>query len=145
MLIEVYIDGACEPVNPGGVGTWGYVIYIEEILWDKQYGVVGEGRGISNNVAEYSALIHALEKLIEANITREPVIVYSDSNLLVNQMSGKWSAKGGMYYRYYKKARKLKIFFRNIRFVWIPREKNKEADELTRKAYEEYCKTKGGE
>ena len=143
MLIEVYIDGACEPVNPGGVGTWGYVIYIEEILWDKQYGVVGEGRGISNNVAEYSALIHALEKLIEANITREPVIVYSDSNLLVNQMSGKWAAKGGMYYRYYKKARKLKIFFRNIRFVWIPREKNKEADELTRKAYEEYCKTKG--
>ncbi len=61
-----------------------------------------------------------------------------DNKMSINQLSGHWKAKGGLYYPYYKKAMKLVREFPDIRFVWIPRELNSQADELSKRPLIEY-------
>ena len=142
-MIVVYIDGLCEPVNPGGVACWGFCIYKDGEKVFSGKGVIGEGFGMSNNLAEYTALVEALKELINRGWQNKEITVRSDSRLLVNQMTGWWSVHGGLYYPAYAEAVKLAQKFSKIFFVWVPREKNEEADALSREAYEEYCKTKG--
>ena len=66
------------------------------------------------------------------------VALRSDSKLLVGQMSEEWKVKGGMYLEKLKEARDLMKGFGSISFEWIPRERNQEADLLTRVAYERH-------
>lgn len=143
MPITVYIDGLCEPYNPGGVATYGFVMYRDDAKVFEEGKVVGEGAGVSNNVAEYSALCRALSLLLSQKLCHEKIVVKSDSMLVVNQMSGRWNSHGGLYYNVYKQALSLAQCFDNLSFAWIPREQNEEADKLSRQAYEEYCKHKG--
>ena len=130
-MIEVFTDGRAEP-NPG-LGTYGFVVYEngKRIIADR--GVAG--RGVSNNYAEYSCLVKALERLHSRR--SEQIKVYSDSSLLVNQMNGKWKFKGGNYSEKLLEARDAVKGFSNLSFEWIPRERNAEADELTNIAYSE--------
>lgn len=127
-----------EPVNPNGVATYGFTVYRNGDNIMRGYGVVGEGEGMSNNLGEYAALCEALKTLIRLNLTEEEVVVKSDSKLLVNQMNGVWKCHGGYYISKYIEAKELVKFFKKIRFIWIPREENSEADQLSRRAYEEY-------
>ncbi|MDV3244459.1 MAG: ribonuclease HI family protein [Nitrososphaerales archaeon] len=102
--------------------------------------VEGEGLAgydVTNNYAEYTALLEALRKLKELYIKGE-VVVRSDSQLLVGQMSKGWAVKGGGYLSKLKEARDLLKEFASVSFEWIPREKNEEADLLSRIAYEKY-------
>jgi ribonuclease H / adenosylcobalamin/alpha-ribazole phosphatase len=130
-LIEVYTDGRAEP-NPG-LGTYGFVVYEDGRRTQSEHGVAGEG--VTNNFAEYHCLVKALERL-EAR-RDQGVTVYSDSTLLVNQMSGRWRFKSGGYAEKYLRARELAKGFPRLTFRWIPREKNTEADELTNIAFAE--------
>jgi ribonuclease HI len=138
-LIEVYIDGLTQPYNPGGVATYGFIIYENNIKIFEESKVIGKGPWASNNLAEYSALINALNFLLKENKQNEEIIIKSDSKLLVNQMNGKWKCHGGLYVKKYYEAKEILKNFKNIKFVWIPRELNKEADELSRRAYKKYC------
>jgi ribonuclease HI len=142
-VIVVYIDGLCEPTNPDGVACWGLWIYKDGVKQFGGKGVIGEGAGMSNNLAEYTALCKALKELINHGWQNEEVVVKSDSRLLVNQMTGWWEVHGGLYYPAYAEAVKLAQSFSKISFMWIPREENEEADALSRQAYEEYCRAKG--
>lgn len=142
-MIAVYVDGLCEPVNPNGVACWGFSIYKEGVKKLTSKGVIGEGKGMSNNLAEYTALCEVLRKLLNWGWQNEKIVVYSDSQLLVDQMTGRRGAHGGLYYPAFIEASKLVQKFRKISFIWIPREKNVEADALSREAYEEYCKEQG--
>jgi ribonuclease HI len=142
-VIVVYVDGLCEPCNPNGVACWGFVIYKDGKKQFKGKGVIGEGQGMSNNLAEYTALCKALKELINHGWQNEEVIVKSDSGLLVNQMAGWWEVHGGLYYPAYAEAVKVAQSFSEISFMWVPREQNEEADMLSRQAYEEYCSAKG--
>lgn len=128
-MIEVYTDGRAEP-NPG-LGTYGYVIYEDGRRTHSEHGLAG--REVTNNFAEYFCLIKALERLKAHR--NEDVKVFSDSTLLVNQMSGKWKFKKGAYGEKYLEAKELARGFSKLRFEWIPREKNSEADELTNVAF----------
>ena len=92
---------------------------------------------MTSNFAEYTALAEALKKLRELRIEGD-VLVRSDSKLLVGHMSEGWKVKGGMYLDKLREAQDLVKEFGSIRFEWIPREQNKEADLLTRIAYEEH-------
>ncbi|MEM1573334.1 MAG: ribonuclease HI [Candidatus Methanomethylicaceae archaeon] len=144
-MIIVFIDGLVEPINPGGVATYGFVIYNNETKLLEKFGVIGKGPLMSNNLAEYYALYEALKFLIENKLNNEEIIVKSDSQLLVNQMNGLWKIKGGLYYPIYKKVSNFLKKFLNIKFIWIPREQNIEADLLSRKAYEEWLKKRNYE
>jgi len=137
MKTIVYVDGLTEPVNPGGITTYAFVVYREGEKVYEERKFIGSGKGFSNNVAEYSALVAAMKWLI-ANGQTDQVEIRSDSKLLVNQMRGEWNAKRGLYIETYKMAKQLLSSFKNISFRWVPREENKEADRLSRLAYSEY-------
>ena len=138
------MDGLCEPVNPGGTATYGYVIRNDagrDVA--RKYGVVGKGPGMSNNVAEYAALSEALRFLISAKMTRLPIEIRSDSRLLVNQMKGEWKFHKGLYTQKFREAKVLVTEFDRVKFKWIPREENEEADALSREAYAKAAKKSG--
>lgn len=140
----IYIDGACAPKNPGGVASYGMIAYHEGIKVYDEAKVVGEGEGMSNNYAEYSALCAALRWLQtqEDQIRNGRILIRSDSQLVVNQIEGLWESHGGMYEDKYLDASDLAKDFKNLRLKWIPREENSVADALSRKAYEEYCSSR---
>lgn len=140
--IAVYCDGLCEPVNPGGVATFGFVVFADGGMIHQGKGVVGEGREMSNNVAEYSGLCAALCWLLEKKLHHCALTVHSDSRLLVNQMSGKWKTHEGLYMKWYVEARELSRKYTKLQFQWIPREQNRLADELSREAYASYSETR---
>jgi len=139
--IEVYCDGLCEP-NPKGIATYGYTIFQDgkEIKCGCDW--LGEGDGMTNNVAEYTAVIEALSWLKEQDLDKATkVIVKSDSQLLINQLKGNWRVLSERLSPLFKKAKYLSSLF-NIEYRWIPREKNKKADMLSRVAYGCYLKEK---
>lgn len=82
-------------------------------------------------------MIAALEYLIGEGLTDLPVVLHGDSLLTVNQMTGAWRVKGGLYLPYHRRARELAGRFSNITFVWIPREENSEADLLSKAVLKE--------
>jgi ribonuclease HI len=141
-MIEVYTDGLCEPINPKGIATYGIVISGRGSE-ARLRGDVGVGEGMSNQVAEYMAVYKALEFLIDRGTTSDRVIVYTDSQLVANQMNGLWKAKKGMYLGLYLKTKDLAKAFSMLSFQWIPREENKEADKLSQLAYEDHCASIG--
>ena len=129
-LIEIYTDGLAEPTNPG-IGTYGYVIFVDGKKTAARHGFAGEP--VSNNYAEYEGVVKALRE-VEGR-ANETVVVYSDSKLVVNQMSGEWRFKKGTYVDKYLEAKELAGKFADLTFKWIPREQNADADELSRIAY----------
>jgi ribonuclease HI len=130
MLIEIHTDGLAMPTNPG-IGTFGYVIYVDGKRTVARHGFAGEP--VTNNYAEYEGVVKALRE-VEGR-SDEKVVVYSDSKLVVNQMSGEWRFKKGTYVDKYLEAKELAAKFGDLTFKWIPREQNAEADELSRIAY----------
>ena len=133
-MIEVYFDGACGPRNPGGKCGGGAAIYKDEELIAEiadRYVPLIKGR-TSNNVGEYYGLIQALEYLIKEGLNEELIEVRGDSNLVISQMNGKWRIKAGTYIEQALIAKELKKQFSKIRFLWIPREQNERADELSK-------------
>ena len=139
-MIEIFTDGLAEPRNPG-IGTYGFVVYREGLEFKRAHGF--DGYPVSNNHAEYSGLIEALKSVAE--FPEEEIVVRSDSKMLVNQMSGLWKVSKkaynnpdeGSYADKFLEARELARKFARLRFEWIPREQNSEADELSRVAYRE--------
>lgn len=116
--------------NPGVSGAGAVVIDAStgDIL--KQ---ISENVGIAtNNVAEYSALIFALEAAYEIDPAAQ-VLVRMDSKLVVEQMSGRWKIKHPDMLSLGARVQNL-IAGKNVEFVWIPREQNVLADELANKA-----------
>lgn len=133
-MIKIYVDGAAVP-NPGKMGV-GIVINnngkITEISERMGWG--------TNNEAEYSACIRALKEVF--GYKKEKILVFSDSQLVVNQINGSFAVNSYNIQPYFKKLCGLLENFKDISFQWIPRENNKKANELANKAVlqEEYRK-----
>ena len=132
-MITIYFDGLCRPKNPGGVATYGYVIYQDGKKVKSGCGVIGSGAGMTNNVAEYSALKHAMEWVSRSGGDDE-IVIKGDSQLVIHQMNGTWQIKSATSKKFVPEIRRL-LEGRKTRFVWIPREQNAEADQLSNVAY----------
>jgi ribonuclease HI len=134
MTVTVYVDGLAMPKNPG-TGTYGYAIYDGPKKLAEGSGLAGYD--VTSNYAEYTALEKALNELKSMKVQGD-ILVRSDSRLLVGHLSSGWKVKGGMYVEKLKAVKDLLKEFGSVRFEWIPREQNQEADLLTRIAYEKY-------
>ena len=134
MTYYAYVDGLAQPRNPG-TGTYAFAIYEGEKRMTLGSGLAGHG--VTSNFAEYTALVEALKKLKELKVEGD-VVVRSDSQLLVGQMNQEWKVKGGGYIEKLLEAKELLREFGAVKFEWIPREMNEEADLLTRVAYEKF-------
>lgn len=137
MLIEVYFDGLCQPINPGGISCYAFVVKSDGGTIYSDYGIAVEpfSKDSTNNVAEYTALVKALQWLLENNLSSTKVEIKSDSQLIVNQLTGDYKVKSKRIMSLYKQVLILKSKFQDIQIKWVPREKNREADRLTNKAY----------
>lgn len=136
-MIEVYFDGLCQPINPGGISCYAFIVKNGESTIYSDYGVAGDpfSEDSTNNVAEYTALAKALQWLLANNLGSTKVIIKSDSQLIVNQLAGDYKVKAKRIISLYKQVLILRSKFQDIQIEWIPREKNREADRLTNKAY----------
>ena len=143
MSVVIFCDGLCEPRNPGGTATYGWVAYKDGQKIAEECAVVCSGPTATNNVAEYSAVIAALEWLANNNHHQETIKVKSDSQLCIYQLDGSYAVRSPRITPLYKKAKQLSKQFRKASFHWIPRERNEEADTLSRKAYAESRRGEG--
>jgi ribonuclease HI len=136
-LIEVYFDGLCQPINPGGIACYAFLIRRNGKIVYSDSGLAREpfSDDSTNNVAEYVALARALEWLIQNNLLSERIEIRSDSQLVVNQLMGSYKVRAKRIIPLYKKVLQLKSEFRDVHIQWVPREMNREADVLTNKAY----------
>ena len=137
-LIVVYFDGLCQPVNPGGIACYAFLIRRDGKIVHSEYGLAAKpySNDSTNNVAEYTALIKALEWL-SRNEPRESIRIRSDSKLVVSQINGEYKVKSKRIIPLYRQAMSLKNSFPSIEIAWVPREENREADALTNRAYRE--------
>ena len=95
----------------------------------------------SNNVAEYSAIIHGLEWLDRNGLNSSCIVIRGDSKLVINQLNGLFKVKATRIVELYQRAAKLLSNFGDVHIEWVDRSKNKEADLLSRIAYSRYIKT----
>lgn len=139
MSIEVYFDGLCQPVNPGGIACYAFVIRRDDRTIHSDYGIAAEpfSKDATNNVAEYTALAKALEWLIANGLNNSGRIkVKSDSQLVVKQLRGEYKIKSQRIIPLYRQVLLLQSRFPDgVEIRWVPREENKEADSLTNRAY----------
>jgi len=138
-IVEIWIDGSCAPINPEGTGSIGYVMTENGRVVARGSKVVGKGKGMTTNVAEYMALICALTDVKALGLEDAKIFVKSDSQLIVYQINGKYRIKEPSLRPYYREAKNLMISL-NAKLEWIPREENEEADRLAREAYEKSLK-----
>ncbi|MGQ9759285.1 MAG: ribonuclease HI [Candidatus Methanomethylicaceae archaeon] len=143
-MIILMFDGLCEPYNPGGIATYGFVVYQDGRKMHKEGGFVGAGmlgHDVSNNVAEYTALIRGMEYLLKIGY-RGPLKVKGDSLLVIRQMRGEYAVRARRLVNLYAMAKDLTKNFEDVVFEWVPREENAEADRLCRNAYKEFMLSK---
>jgi len=82
----------------------------------------------TNNVAEYSALVKALEAAKE--IGGEQLAVFTDSELMVRQMEGRYRVKSELIRPLFDRAQALVRDLAHCDIIHVRREKNKDADRL---------------
>ena len=121
---HIYTDGASLN-NPGPSGAGMVALDAEgnEVWRDSIY--LGE---MTNNMAEYEALVRALERV------KDSAVSYTDSLLVANQILGKYRIKNERLRPYLDKARELIAHFIRFDIRYVPREKNKVADGLAKNA-----------
>ncbi len=86
----------------------------------------------TNNVAEYTSLVKALEAAKQ--IGAEQLTVFSDSELLVRQINGQYKVKSELIRPFFRQAVSLLAEFKNWRVRHITREENEQADKLVNQA-----------
>lgn len=132
--IKIFTDGGARG-NPGPAAS-AFVVTRnnKEIAEDHKY--LGE---TTNNVAEYTAVIMALDWLCEQEFSsEESATFYIDSLLLVNQINGEYKVKSERLRRCHRMVmRRILSCKSTVKFVHVKREKNKRADSLVNKILDE--------
>lgn len=132
--VRVFTDGASRG-NPGSASI-GIVIYDnegKEIKTHKKF--IGE---FTNNTAEYTALIESVRLLKTMSTDFDEINFFSDSELMVKQINGRYKIKNSDMIRlsleFWKEIRSLD---KKFSLSYISRDKNKMADKLANEALDE--------
>ncbi len=127
MKYTIYADGIAEP-NPGHA-AWAFIVFDEN---GKEYSSWNNyiGNNITNNVAEYRAVIEALVWCHEKH--DDECLILTDSQLVVKQLNGEWQVKSDNVRSWYDNAKDL--MQPHVTLAWVKGTDNK-ADEMTRVAY----------
>jgi ribonuclease HI len=120
--LVAYVDGGCLG-NPGPSG-------IGVVINGCEDGPIRIAKWIGhqdNNVAEYAALMEALQYAV--SLKARKLHVYSDSEVVVRQMTGEYTCRSPRLYSLHWTCRKLA---RSLKFSisHVPRERNVEANRL---------------
>lgn len=133
---RLWFDGSCQPCNPGGHACGGWLVR------DERWRLVASGSEhflsgdrATNNVAEYLALLSGLIWLHDRRRDGLSLTIMGDSKLVISQVADLWQCK-------HPRLRDLRTgvlsLLQEMRcrwaVKWVPREQNKEADELSVRA-----------
>ena len=110
MGISVYVDGSGGP--NGGYGF--FVKETGESFYEKK-------PEITNNQAEYLAIISALNKFVDSN---EEITIYSDSKNTVNQLNHEFAINNEQLRNLAREAWGIIGKFSHLSIVWVPRNEN---------------------
>jgi ribonuclease HI len=124
-VITAYFDGGARG-NPGPAGYGVHIVDDQGTVLSEQHGSLGIA---TNNTAEYRGLIAALQWAVEHDL--KSLTVRGDSQLIVEQMRGNYKVKHEGLKPLYLQARMLVMQIGDVRFEYVPREQNKDADRLS--------------
>ena len=127
-LYTANVDGA----SRGNPGPAAYAVIVRRPDGSAVYQLGKYLGRATNNVAEYFALIGALDYCAEHNISR--LRVRSDSELLVRQMEGRYKVKSESLKPLHERALRQSRSFAYFAVEHIPRELNSDADALANAA-----------
>ena len=126
---SLFIDGAAEfdeDLKPNNAGIGGLIKKGDELVYS-----FSENIGIrTNNEAEYSALIQGIQACLDHKIYH--VDIFSDSELIVNQVNGKYKLKDSKMIKLHAEVAKLCSELESWTISHVPREQNEEADHLSK-------------
>lgn len=125
--LEIYIDGASKG-NPGHSGV-GIVIYRDGLRIKNISNYIGTA---TNNVAEYTALIYALQEALL--LKAKSLKINTDSQLLARQLNKIYKVKHAGIIYLYNRAVHLLTGFEKVLINHISRQENSLADKLATKA-----------
>ena len=123
----IYTDGGSRG-NPGPA-AYAYVIKRPGEADIEERCYLGQ---TTNNIAEYTGLVKALEHAHE--IGGRKLLVHSDSELMVKQMNGQYRVKNTGLLPLYLKAMELRKQFDTVAIKHVRREYNEQADALCNEA-----------
>jgi ribonuclease HI len=126
-VLRIHTDGAARG-NPGPA-AFAYIIERDDGPAIEEKGLLGTK---TNNVAEYTALVKALEHAARLGAGR--VDIRTDSDLMVNQLKGLYKVKNEGLRPYYERARVLLRDFDDWDIRHVPRNQNSRADRLCNQA-----------
>lgn len=129
--VIIYTDGASRG-NPGRAAIGIHVTDLDSQTIAEHKEALGVQ---TNNFAEYTAVIRALELSLAQGVT--DIILRSDSELMVRQMSGVYKVKSEAILPLYEKVKELLSQFSSVKFEHVRRESNREADRLANEALDE--------
>ncbi|MBT3328345.1 MAG: reverse transcriptase-like protein [Nitrosopumilus sp.] len=110
MKISIFVDGSGGP--NGGYGF--FVKETGESFYEKK-------PEITNNQAEYMAIISALKKFVDSD---DEIIIYSDSKNTVNQLNHEFAINNEKLRDLARESWVIIGKFSNLSIVWIPRKEN---------------------
>jgi ribonuclease HI len=130
--VKLYTDGGSRG-NPGPSAS----AYVIQDLNGIELEAAGHYIGITtNNQAEYQALRRGLDRLVELGVRRAHV--FMDSLLVVNQMKGEYKVKNRDLWPIYEALVELCKKFEYVKFMHVPREMNKQADNEVNRILDEH-------
>lgn len=127
----VYSDGASRG-NPGPGGAGAVICDAQGHITERLGKYLGQ---VTNNVAEYEALLLGLRRAVE--LGARAVEVRADSELLIRQLQGRYKVKHPAMQELFGKAQTLLARLGTVKFTHVPREKNTDADEMSNRAIDE--------
>lgn len=122
---KLYFDGSCSKDTGSGAG-----IVLEDKTGIRDRYHKDLGKNLTCNQSEYAALITGLEIARGKGITH--LSVAGDSQLVCKQVSGDWQVKSEKLVPYHQVVENLKSQFESVSITHIPRDQNREADELSK-------------
>ena len=128
--LEIYIDGASKG-NPGPAGIGVIIIDAGQVIRNISV-YLGHA---TNNHAEYTALIHALQESLL--LKAEKIVINTDSELVCRQINGIYKVRSAEIMALYLQAKRLIAAFKEVSVRHIPRENNKGADKLANQAVQQ--------
>jgi ribonuclease HI len=129
--VTVRVDGASRG-NPGPAGAGAVVEFGDGRPPVELCAYLGE---TTNNVAEYRALLLALEEV--GRHSPESLTVFSDSELLVRQLNGQYKVRAEHLRPLYLEACRRLRAFPGARILHVGREENRHADRLANLAIDQ--------
>lgn len=131
----IWTDGGARG-NPGPAGIGVHICSTDGDVVEDVAEYMGEA---TNNQAEYTALVRALE--VAQNLSASELKIHSDSELMVKQIRGEYRVKNAGIRPLFERAKQLLRNFESYSIEHVRREHNRQADALVNQAIDDHLAT----